>query len=109
MKKVFGEHKVKRIEIGKVQTGINAVRAVLPKCRFDKDTCKQGIRALENYHKEYDDVKKVFNNIPCHDWSSHYSDSFRGFAVSYKPKEGGLEEYENQVRQQLRSPIKNMV
>ena len=82
----YGSHKVERINIGSVQTGINAVRSVLPVCRFDVEACKQGVRALENYHKEYNEVKKIFSDSPCHDWSSHSADSFRGFAMTYKPR-----------------------
>ena len=87
LQKRYGSHKVKRVEIASIKVGIQAVRSVLPKCKFDEEACKQGIRALENYHKEWDDVKKIFKDKPDHDWSSHFADSFRCFAMSYKPPE----------------------
>lgn len=59
-------------------------RKVFPKCRFDIDTCQQFIRCLENYKKDYDDVKKVFRDQPRHDWASHWADNFRYFAISDK-------------------------
>jgi len=83
-KKEFGKHKVKTVEIGEIRMGIQAVRKVLPRCLFDAEGCKQGLRCLENYHREYDQVKKVFINVPYHDWASHGADSFRCFAMSYK-------------------------
>ena len=35
------------------------------------------IKSLENYHREWDEKKKIYQNKPCHDWSSHYCDSMR--------------------------------
>ena len=67
-----------------VDDGINAVRALLPKCWFDGDKCKQGIEALKQYRKVYDEKKREFHNSPYHDWTSHGSDAFRYFAVGYK-------------------------
>ena len=67
-----------------VKDGIEAVRQILPKCYFDEKRCQDGIAALENYHKEWDEKRQCFKEKPCHDWSSHYSDGFRYFAVSWK-------------------------
>lgn len=80
----FGHHTVEVVERGDLRLGIQAVRKVLPRCLFDPENCRQGIRCLENYHREYDVEKKVFKNKPLHDWSSHGADSFRMFAVAYK-------------------------
>lgn len=65
--------------------GIHAARMIFSQCWFDKTKCAQGLKALENYHKEYDDKRKIFRSYPVHDWSSHGSDAFRYFAVNYKP------------------------
>lgn len=67
-----------------VDDGINAVRLIFSKCWFDEQRCKQGLNALANYHKEYDDKRKEYKNTPYHDWSSHASDAFRYFAVGHK-------------------------
>ena len=81
----YWSHKIHFIEVTRsTLKDINRVRELLPRCRFDKDSCKQGINALENYKKEYDNKKKVFKDFPCHDWASHGSDSFRYFAVSHE-------------------------
>ena len=63
---------------------IQEARKLFPKCRFDSDTTVQFIRCLENYKKDYDDVKKVFRDNPRHDWASHWADNFRYFAISDK-------------------------
>lgn len=62
--------------------GISAVRAVLPICWFDEERCAKGIKALRNYHREYDEKNRVYRDIPVHDGSSHGADAFRYFAQS---------------------------
>jgi len=66
-----------------VDDGINAVRALLPRCYFDKKKCAQGIDSLRSYHKEYDDKRREFKNKPYHDWTSHACDAFRMFAIGH--------------------------
>lgn len=63
------------------EDGINAVRMILPQCRFDKQNCLAGYDALKNYRKEWDDKNQVFRNIPVHDWASDPADAFRTLAV----------------------------
>lgn len=78
----FGEGHVKQVEMGTVKIGIQQVRSILSKVRFDKDSCAQGVRCLENYKKEYDNEKKVFRDKPLHDWASHGADAFRYLAMT---------------------------
>ena len=66
-----------------IDDGVNAVRLIFDKCWFDKDKCKQGMRCLTEYHKEYDENRHEYKNKPFHDWSSHGSDAFRYFAVGH--------------------------
>jgi phage terminase large subunit len=67
-----------------IDDGINAARMILPLCWFDAEKCKQGLNALSNYHKEYDEKRKEYKNSPFHDWSSHGADAFRYFGVGHK-------------------------
>lgn len=67
-----------------VQDGIEAVRAILNRCWFDAERCKDGIKALENYQKHWDEKRKVYRAQPLHNWAEHGSSAFRYFAVSYK-------------------------
>ena len=60
-----------------VLEGIDLVRRMLLNCTFDGDKCLQGIRALKEYHKEWDDKAQLYRDNPCHDWSSHGADGFR--------------------------------
>lgn len=71
-----------------VADGIQAVRRILPRCWFDKENTKQGLAALRNYRRQYDEKRNVFFDTPLHDWASHYADSFRYLAL-------GLNEIDN--------------
>jgi hypothetical protein len=64
--------------------GIQEARKVFPRCWFDKERCKGLILALEDYHKEYDQEKKVFKDHPLHSWSEAGASSFRYMALGFK-------------------------
>jgi phage terminase large subunit len=59
---------------------INAVRMVLPMCRFDRMKTGDGLRALKNFQAEWDAKDKRFKDSPKHDWCSHASDAMGCFA-----------------------------
>ena len=63
------------------EEGINAVRAILPLCNFDKARCHAGLDGLKNYRKEWDEKNQVYKNSPVHDWASDPADAFRYMAV----------------------------
>jgi hypothetical protein len=67
-----------------IADGIQAVRMLLPTCWFDKDKCKDGIEALRMYRRDYDEKRQEFRQHPLHDWTSHFADAFRYFAVGYR-------------------------
>jgi phage terminase large subunit len=69
-----------------IDDGINAARTIFNRCWFDKEKTKQGVNCLVNYHKEYDEKRKEYKNIPYHDWSSHGADAFRYLAVQFGNK-----------------------
>jgi phage terminase large subunit len=70
-----------------IADGIQATRRLLPRCWFHPDT-KQGLNALRNYRKEYDEKRSVFYDKPLHDWSSHFSDAMRYLAVGLDESDG---------------------
>lgn len=72
-----------------IQDGINAVRRLVPKCRFDSARCETGIEALRHYRREFNDRAGSFMSRPVHDWTSHSADAFRYFAVGFREKENG--------------------
>lgn len=60
-----------------VAEGIDLVRRMLINVTFDGGKCLEGIRALKEYHKEWDDKTQRYSDKPVHDWCSHGCDSFR--------------------------------
>ena len=77
-----------------VADGIQAVRRLLPRCWFNRETTKQGLDCLRNYRRVYDEKRSVFFDTPLHDFSSHGSDAFRYLAV-------GLDETDSSWTQPL--------
>ena len=65
-----------------VQEGIQQVRAILPRCYFDKEKTFKLINSLKNYHRKYDEQRKAYTSNPFHDWASHGADSFRYASIS---------------------------
>lgn len=75
---------VKKLSIA---DGIQASRAIFPKCWFDSEKCADGIQALRHYRYELDDKLGSLKREPLHDWASHPADAFRYLAVAIKEHE----------------------
>lgn len=65
-----------------VEDRIEATRQFLKNCWFDAENCKHGIRALQNYRREFNDKLEQFKATPVHDWASHSSDAFGEGAIN---------------------------
>ncbi len=74
--------RTKLVPIHRVEDGINAVRSILPRCWFDyAKTNAEGIEALRQYRRDWDEVMQVFKPKPRHDRWSHAADAFRCLAM----------------------------
>ena len=62
-------------------SGIDQVRSLLARCWFDEKKCLTGIRALENYKKQWNDRLGCWHKDPLHDQNSHGSDAARTLAT----------------------------
>lgn len=67
-----------------VEDGIQAARVMFRRTWFDESNCEDGIEALRQYQREWDDDKKMFKDKPLHNWTSHAADAFRYLAVVWK-------------------------
>lgn len=74
--------------------GIDMVRRILHRCRFDVVNCgpkkagakaRGGIDALRNFTKEFNEQTETFKDTPRKDWTNHGADAFRMFAQAYRP------------------------
>ena len=80
-----------------VHDGIQAARKALEITWFDKQRCAEGLEALRQYQKEWDEEKKAFKEKPRHDWTSHPADAYRMLAVAWRAEEPKRKQHE-QVR-----------
>ena len=64
--------------------GIEAARAFLARCWFDREKTEQGRLALTSYRKVWDEKRRVYQSQPLHDWASNGADGFRYLAVGHK-------------------------
>lgn len=69
----------------RIMDGIAAARKTLPLCVFHpRCETANGIDALEQYRREWDDDRKTFGDNPVHDWTSHAADAFRYLAMAWR-------------------------
>ena len=72
-----------------IEDGIDAVRNRFNTLWIDGEKNKDAIRAIANYHKEFDEKRGTFKNQPFHDWSSHIADALRSWATAPDNNYGG--------------------
>lgn len=75
--------------------GISIVRHNMPKMRIHAQHCKHGIRALQEYHALYDEVKKDYRG-PNHNWASHAASAMATMCIGY------MQQYDNQKLMRVR-------
>jgi len=73
-----------------INAGIELLRQTLQFSVFDAELCKEGVKALESYHYEWDDNRQSFKKSPLHDWASNGADAARYAARSASMRKGGL-------------------
>jgi hypothetical protein len=81
---VVGRQSIYVLKPESVQTGIQAVRMMLPHAEMDAERCVDGIEAIRQYQREWDAERKVFGNKPLHNWCSHPADAVRTLAMAWQ-------------------------
>ncbi len=61
---------------------IQNARRRLALSRFDENKCKDGLKYLRMYRKEWNDKVGVWRDSPHHDTASHFADAFMTFSES---------------------------
>jgi hypothetical protein len=64
--------------------GIEMVRDIFDQCYFDEDGCKEGLKALQGYEWQYDEMHKTTRNTVAPGRAKNGSDAFRQFAQGYR-------------------------
>jgi hypothetical protein len=93
-----------------IHDGIDAVRTLFGRFWFDSEKCREGLNALKNYRKQYDEKRKTYNNQPYHDWSSNGADAFRTLATAlemgHKNNQARhMDKYERHNKSESRSAV----
>jgi hypothetical protein len=93
----------KLIEQVPIMDGIENVWTNFNKFWIDQENCRSLVDALENYRKEWDEKRGVYQNKPVHNWASNYADALRYLCLSLPKSKQGLtpEEFERQKAQAL--------
>lgn len=77
-----------------IHEGIHSVRMRFHELWIDEMKCAPFLDAILSYHKEWDDKRGEFKNKPLHDWSSHFADALRYWAVTnFERKEQGTKQF----------------
>lgn len=75
-----------------VLDGIEAVRVAFPRIYINQSKGSKLIKALEQYHRAWDDDKKKYSDEMVHDWSSDYADAFRYMCLVLDMHQQGMTE-----------------
>ena len=67
-----------------VMEGIDATRSIFNRCWFDEKKCQNGVIALENYKKEWNERLGCWDSKPLHNFASHGADAFRILSTTLK-------------------------
>lgn len=74
--------------------GIDLLRGILYRCRFDATNCgppdeggklRGGLEAVRQFKKDWNEKQQQWYATPKIDWTNHGADSLRGFAQSFSP------------------------
>jgi len=65
-----------------IEDGINAARLRFSTLWIDEENNQEFIHCILLYRKEWDDKKGEFRSKPLHDFTSHFADALRYWAVT---------------------------
>lgn len=70
--------------VNETQDGIQLVRDIFSQCWFDEAGCKEGLRHLDQYKKQWNARTSTWSDQPKHDEHSEAADAFRQFAQGWR-------------------------
>ena len=85
--------------------GIENVWTHFTKLWINSEKCQSLVNALENYRKEWDEVRQMYTNKPVKSWANHYADCLRYLCLSLHKAKKGLtsDEFERKKAEALYS------
>ena len=90
---VLNGHGLRPTVIGRlsVMDGIEAVRALIPRCYFDRGRCAAGLKLLRAYHRQFNSRTNDYHDRPHHGIESHCADAFRMLACGLRDFDNALD------------------
>lgn len=70
--------------VADINVGIDLTRTSLRTAAFDRENCAQGIKALDNYQRQWDERNGRWRDKPLHNWASNGADAIRQWAQGFK-------------------------
>lgn len=64
-----------------VDDGIHAGKLMFSRMWINDERCQPFIDSVTHYHREWDEKRGMFREVPAHDWSSHGCDEYRYAAL----------------------------
>ena len=70
--------------VAEINVGIDLTRTNLRTAALDRENCAQGIKALDNYQRQWDERNGRWRDKPLHNWASNGADAIRQWAQGFK-------------------------
>ena len=67
-----------------IEDGINGCGYWLNRVLINKETCREWIRSMKGYGREWDEKRGMYKDQPLHNWASHDADMGRYAALAEK-------------------------
>lgn len=74
------------VPVQRKEDSINGMRNILSRSWFDAAKCARGLQALKQYRRAFDEKRKVYQDVPYRDWTTHAADAAATFAMG-QPKD----------------------
>ena len=67
-----------------LEDGINGAGIALDRLMVDSVKCKEWLRAIKSYGREWDEKRGMYKDEPLHNWASHAADEWRYASIAEK-------------------------
>jgi phage terminase large subunit len=76
--------KVRVLPPQSIEDGIEAVKMMLGRAWFDRESTTRGRECLAHYRRDFNDKMGIYKDAPLHDWASHSADAMRYLAMGLR-------------------------
>lgn len=73
-----------------VADGIDHVKVIWPRLHIHAQKCKGFLDALENYRRQWNEDRQMYDVKPLHNWASNFADALRYMCMSLHKTQQGM-------------------